>query len=391
MDDERTAPELIRPDADDLRQIDTEVADVTEVQRRIRERHPDLKCLDRAAHQYQIAGSKVVLRMASQLPDGFAGVGVFGPGTEHLGVGRISTSMNTPHVETIPDLLGFRASFVTAAGRQVDFIAVSSPELPFDNRQDVMRFLRATADAAGPSPIVPSPVAAGAVLMRESLTRSMGFAKAKRTLALIAQHSERTASAGTAYQSYWTGIVEINRTLGKFTLVPVTAADGLCPVHPGERYLTRDWARRQSSADIAFGLYWISYLDGQRTSLEHFTQPWSEAHKRLIGHVIFPRIDATTRDARLWAALAEEMGCNPGNWVCDARDSVREPSTEFGLARMAAYTRSTRGRDALALDTYRSALQTGRIGDELAGELTRRVARKDRLRHIDQAPKCCLS
>src|SRR5262245_24161452 len=98
-----TAPELFRPGADDVRRIDAEVADVSEVQRRIGERHPDLKCLDRVAHQYQIAGSKVVLRVASQLPEGFAGVGLFVPGTEHFGVGRVSTSLNTPHVETIPD------------------------------------------------------------------------------------------------------------------------------------------------------------------------------------------------------------------------------------------------------------------------------------------------
>ena len=390
MNREGPAPELLRPDAEDLRRIDADVVEVSEIQRRIRERHPDLKNPDRAAHQYQIAGSTVVLRVASQLPEGFAGVGLFLPGTEHFGVGRVSTSMNTPHVETIPDFLGLRASFVTAAGQQVDFIAVSSPMLPFDDRQDVMRFLRATADAAGPSPIVPSPLAAGQVLMRESLIKSMGFARAERTLALIAQQSERAASAGTAYQSYWTGVVEINGTLGKFTLVPLIPANGLCPAHPGERYLTRDWARRQSSGDIAFGLHWISYLDERRTSLEHFTQPWSEAHKRSVGHLIFPRADATTRDARLWAALAAEMGANPGNWISDARDSVREPSTEFGLARKAAYVRSTQGRNALALDAYRTALQTGRIGDELAAELTRRVERKRQLRHVDQAPKCVL-
>jgi hypothetical protein len=391
MNHEGTAPELFRPGAEDLRRIDAEVAEVSDLQRRIRERHPDLKCLDRAAHQYQIAGSKVVLRVASQLPEGFAGVGLFVPGAEHFGVGRVSTSLNTPHVETIPDFLGLRASFVTATTQQqVDFIAVSSPALPFDNRHDVMRFLRATADAAGPSPIVPSPLAAGEVLMRESLTKSMGFAKTERTLKLIAQQSERTASSGTAYQSYWTGVVEINGTLGKFMLVPLTSANCFCPMHPGERYLTRDWARRQSSGDIAFRLHWISYLDERRTSLEHFTQSWSEAHKRSVGRLIFPRIDATTKDARLWAALAGEMGSNPGNWICDAHDSVREPSTEFGLARKAAYERSTRGRDALALDAYRTALQTGRIGDDLAAELTRRVERKRQLRHIDQAPKCFL-
>jgi hypothetical protein len=290
-----------------------------------------------------------------------------------------------PHVETMRDFLGLRASFVTAAGRQVDFIALSNPALPGDDRQAGMRFLRATADAAGPSPIVASPVAPGQALMRESLIRSMGVARAERMLALIAQQSERTASAGTAYQSYWTGVVEVSGTLGKFTLVPITSPNCLCPMHPGERYLTRDWARRQSSGDVAFAVFWISYLDEQRTSLEHFTQPWSEGHRRIVGHLIFPRTDPNTNEARLWTALAVEMRSNPGNWVSDARDSVREPSTEFGLLRKLAYERSTGGRDALALDVYRTALQTGRIGDELAAELARRVERKRQLGHVDRA------
>ena len=390
MNREGPAPELFRPGAEDLRRADAETAEISEFQHRLRERHPDLKCVDRVAHQYQIAGSKVVLRVASQLPEGFAHVGLFVPGAEHFGVGRISTGLGTPHVETLPDFLGLRASFVTAAGRQVDFIALSTPALPGDDRLAGMHFLRATADAAGPDTISPSPLAPGHRLMRESLIKSRGIARAARMLALIAQKGEHTASAGTAYQSYWTGVVEISGTLGKFTLVPVSSANSLRAMHPGERYLTRDWARRQSSGDIAFGLYWISYVDERRTSLEDNTQSWSETHKRLVGHLIFPRTDMTTNDARLWAALAAEMGADPGNWVCDARDSVREPSTEVGLLRKLAYERSNRERDALPLEGYRTALQTGRIGEELAAELTRRVERKRQLRHIDQAPKSSL-
>ena len=390
MNREGTAPELFRPGAEELRRVDAEVAEINDLQRRIRERHPDLKCVDRVAHQYQIAGSKVLLRVATQLPDGFARVGLFVAGAEHCGVGRISTGLGMPHVETMPDFIGLRASFVTTAGRQVDFIALSNPSLPGDDRLAGMHFLRATADAAGPDSISPSPVAPGHRLMRESLIKSRGIARAERMLALIAQKGAQTASAGTAYQSYWTGVVEISRTLGKFTLVPLTSANCLRAMHPGERYLTRDWARRQSSADVAFGLYWISYLDARRTSVEDNTQPWSETHKELVGHLIFPRTDMTTNDARLWSALAAEMGADPGNWVCDAHDSVREPSTEVGLLRKLAYERSNRERNALPPEAYRTALQTGRIGEELAAELTRRLERKRQLGHIDQAPKSSL-
>jgi hypothetical protein len=378
---------LFRPGADDLLRIAVDVAEVNTIQRQLRDRHPGLKCLDRAAHEYQVAGSKVLLRVANRLPDRFSGVGLFVPGAEHVGVGRVSTSLGTPHGENVPDFLGLRASFLTALGQPVDFLAVSSPALPVDNRLDGMHFLRATADAAGAGPIASGPLAVDYALMRASLTRSMGVGKAEKTLGLIAQQSARTARSGTAYQSYWTGVVEVNGALGRFRLTPLNSWNGFHSLHSGARYLTTDWARRQASGDIVFGMYWICYLDESRTSLERFTQPWVESHKSTVGHLLFPQTVQTTEEARLWAALAAEMAANPGNWVCDATDSVREPSTEFGLVRKLAYARSARERDALSLDAYRAALQRGRIDHELAAELKRRTERKRRLHHIDRAPE----
>ena len=391
MTDARTIHPLFRPSADDLRRIAADVAEVSAIQRQLRDRHPGLKCLDRAAHQYQVVGSKVLLRVANQLPDGFSSVGLFVPGAEHIGVGRVSASLGTPHVETIPDFLGLRTSFLTALGQPVDFLGVSSPALPVDNRLDGMHFLRATADGARASPIVPGLLAADQALMRASLTRSMGVGKAEKTLALIADQSARTASFGTAYQSYWTGVVEVSGTLGRFTLTPLNSPNCSRSLHSAEHYLTTDWARRQASGDIAFEMYWICYLDERRTPLERFTQPWVESHKSIVGHLLFPRTAPTTEEARLWAALAAEMAGNPGNWVCDATNSVREPSTEFGLVRKFAYERSARGRDALSLDAYRAVLQTGRIDHELAVVLKKRMERKRSLGHIDRAPECFLA
>lgn len=379
---------LFRPGTDDLRRIAADVAEVSAIQHQLRDRHSGLKCLDRAAHEYQVAGSNVLLRVADRLPDGFSGVGLFVPGTEHIGVGRISTSLGTPHVESIPDFLGLRASFLTALGQPVDFLGVSSPVLPVDNRLDGMHFLRATADAAGPRSVGSAPLAVDHALMRASLTRSMGAGKAEKTLALIAQLSARTALPGTAYQSYWTGVVEVSGTLGRFTLTPLPSSNSVHSWGSREHYLTIDWAERQASGDVVFEIYWIRYLDEIRTSLEHFTQPWSEGHKSIVGHLVFPQTAPRTAEAGLWAALAAEMAANPGNWVCDAADSVREPSTEFGLTRKLAYERSARGRDALSLDAYRAALQAGRIDDRLAAELERRTERKRRLGHIDRATGC---
>ena len=51
MKDEGTAQSLFRAGADDLRRIDANVAEFSEIQRQLRDRHPDLKCLDRVAHQ----------------------------------------------------------------------------------------------------------------------------------------------------------------------------------------------------------------------------------------------------------------------------------------------------------------------------------------------------
>lgn len=388
MTDEGTAQPLLRPGPDDLRRLDADVAEISEIQRQLRERHPELKCLDRVAHQYQIAGSKVLLRVATELPEGFSGIGLFVPGIEHAGIGRLSTGLGTPHIESNPDFLGLRASFLTASGRRVDFLAFNNPTSPSDNHRDLMQVLKGTADAASARPPVPSYLAAGQARMKATLVKRMGPVAAEKTMAHIAEQSARTARSSTAYQSYWTGVVEVNGILGKFRLTPITHENFERLLYPGERYLTQDWARRQSSRDITFSIHWISYLDECRTSLEHLTEAWLETHKRLVGQLVFPRTDARSDDAKLWAALAGEMGANPGNWISNACDSVREPSTEFGLARKFAYERSARGRNALSLDAFRTALETGRIDDELAAELRRRMEQKRRLGHVDRAPRC---
>lgn len=386
MKNEGIAPPLFRAGADDLRRIDSEVAEIGAIQRQLRDLHPDLKCLDRVAHQYQIAGSKVFLRVAMEIPEGFSGVGLFVPGIEHVGIGRLSTGLGTPHIETNPDFLGLRASFLTASGKRVDFLAFNNPTSPCDNHGDLMHVLQATADAAGSHSAVPSNLATVHARMKATLVKRMEPAKSEAIMAHIAKQSARTAHSSTAYQPYWTGVVEVNGTLGKFTLTPITDENFERLMYPGERYLTQDWVKRQSSRDITFCIYWISYLDERRTPLERLTRPWVENHKRFVGQLVFPRADARSNEAKLWAALAGEMGANPANWVSEAHGAVREPSTEFGLARKFAYDRSAQGRDALPLDAFRKALESGTIDAQLAAELRRRIERKRQLHHVDRAP-----
>ena len=84
--------------------------------------------------------------------------------------------------------------------------------------------------------------------------------------------------------------------------------------------------------------------------------------------------------------LAAEMGANPGHWVHDRGDTVREPTTEFGIARKIAYRNSQEGRDVLPEASYAQVFRTGTIDAALAEELQRRRARKQGVGHIDAAP-----
>ena len=87
-----------------------------------------------------------------------------------------------------------------------------------------------------------------------------------------------------------------------------------------------------------------------------------------------------------WAALAAEMGANPGNWVHDRENGVGEPATEFACARKIAYRRSQEGRDALPEAFYAAVFETGEIDDALAAALDARRAEKRKAGHVDAAP-----
>ena len=117
--------------------------------------HPRLKVPDRVAHQYQVAGGKVLLRIEQTLPENFVGVGLFEPGAQYIGIGRISTGLGCPHLETDPDFLGLMVAFQHhAAEQRVDFITINDPTSPTDIHPQFIKLLDATADAAGAKPVV---------------------------------------------------------------------------------------------------------------------------------------------------------------------------------------------------------------------------------------------
>ena len=146
---------------------------------------------------------------------------------------------------------------------------------------------------------------------------------------------------------------------------------GRTPTH-----LTDDWRARQSQGPLEFQLYWIPFVGDTQTPLASLTTAWTEAQKVMVGTVVFPRIDQTTRESRLTAFLVSEMGANQGNW--QETDGVQPPlpATRFTAARFLAYRESQKGRGALPDDAYASFFDGGEIGHDLARELVRRYEEK---------------
>lgn len=382
-----------RPTQRDLDRIADDVAAISTIQQTLLENHPDLTSLDRVAHQYQIAGGRADLTIAGTLPDHLTGVGLFEPGSTHVGIARISTGLGCPHLETDPDFLGLSVAFQTGDGVRVDFLTINHPAAPTDTHKDFVSLLKATADGAGAEPPFGSGVGdldlldllASNTALTRSLIASLGIKRGGGTALHVLGQTLRTAKSSTAYQSYWTGAVEVGGQVGKVVFVPVKDDNPLRSLKPGERHLTEDWRTRQASGSLDFDVYWLPFVDEASTPLAELTEAWQENPQR-IGILSFPQIDWQSQEARHWAALAAEIGANPGNWVRDTANSIPEPATEFSCARKLAYQLSQAGRDALPEELYASVFQSGQITESLAEELERRRHIKKTGRHIDSAP-----
>jgi len=383
-----------RPNNKELKDIEEDVSEIGEIQQKLLDNHRNLHFLDRVAHQYQIAGGKVIFKVADELPAKLQGIGLFEAGAEYIGIGRISTGLGTPHLETDPDFLGIMVAFQTKNGHRVDFLAINDPTAPTDNHRDFMDVLHATAEAAGAElPVVGDwgerdigNLIAAQKELADTLKDRMGWIKAGMTLMHISKQSLRTLRSRTAYQNYWTGIVEAGDTAGKFTMVPTKDEDRFPGLRPGERHLSEEWKKRQEEGAVEFLLYWIPYLNEDKTPTRDLTDRWEEEHKQLVGIIKFPKTILDSEEAKMWAILASEMGANPGNWVHNKENTIKEPATEFEVARKIAYQKSQEGRDALAPHLYRSVFDTGQISSDLAQELTKRRMEKEKAGHVSWAP-----
>jgi hypothetical protein len=141
---------LFEPTPEAIAALERVIDEIPAIQDVLVANHKQLQARDRAAHQQQIAGGKVTLTIASQLPPELAGLGVFLPdGGPYLGIGRISTGLGCPHLQTDPDFLGIMLAFQTSEGHRTDFIGINDPTAPTNSVADFMALLKATADAAG--------------------------------------------------------------------------------------------------------------------------------------------------------------------------------------------------------------------------------------------------
>jgi len=364
---------------EDIDRITADVAAIPQLQQELlTNAAATMKVPDRVAHQYQIAGGRVALKIAAELPASLEGVGLFKPAAEYIGIGRISTGMGCPHHETAPDFLGLRLAFMTDRGRRVDFIGLNDPAAPTDTPAEFMKLLAATAVAAGRGPLA-SIAAVGA-----NLIRGAGPLDGAKIFAHVTKQTARTALSSTAYQTYWTGIVEAEGTLGKCVLAPASDDNGLRGLTAGASYLTQEWCARQAKGPVEFHVYWVPFLDEERTPTMTLTRAWQE-ERHLIALATFPALDDRNEEVVLWSVLASEMGSNPGNWVRNRADSIPLPETEFGLARGIAYEKSQQGRGVLLEPEYREVFSRGEIGARLAAELRRRRAAKRAAGHVDAA------
>lgn len=346
--------------------LDALAAEIPGIQRTLTANHPQLTEADRGAHQQQLAASKVALSVADDLPAALDGLGLFVRGASHVGIGRISTGLGCPHAETDADFLGLMVAFRTAEGRRVDFITINDPTSPTDTPEEFIALLKATADAAGSSGLFATQAQLLGSLIRHAGTRAPAIALH------VTGQTLRTVRSRSAYQQYWTGVVRARDVLGKFTFVPAAPAAPGHDLGRGPRHLTDDWRARQSAGDLVFQLFWMPFVSERQTPLADLTSPWTDTGKVRVGTVTFPRLDPDSRDFKLTAILAGEMGANQGHWQ-ETPDGVEGlPATRFTAARALAYRASQRSRNALADEKYEAFFDRGEIGVELAAELIRR-------------------
>jgi hypothetical protein len=369
---------IFNPTLEETRALEALIAAIPQIQDRLVDNHPLLTRPDRGAHQQQLGAGKVLLTLERTLPPALDGLGLFthdgSVGPHFVGIGRMSTGLGCPHAETDPDFLGLMVAFQAKSGRRIDFITINDPTSPTDTPEEFIALLHATADAAAAQGLL-----ANQARLLLSLTRHAGL-RAATIAAHVTGQTHRTVRSSSAYQQYWTGIVRARDTLGKFTFIPTTRVEQTAFGRSAKQF-TDDWRARHAAGPLAFELHWIPFLDERRTPVDDLTTAWSDEHKVKVATVAFPKTDPESRDAKMVALLASELGANPGNWQETDHSAEGElPATRFTAARFLAYRLSQQHRRALPEDSYRSFFEKGDISAALATTLIARYKEKQAAR-----------
>ena len=368
---------FFNPTAEETRALEALIAEIPRIQDKLVANHGQLTSPDRGAHQQQLAGGKVLLTLERSLPPALAGLGVFehdgSAGPHFIGIGRMSTGLGCPHAETDPDFLGLMVAFQARSGQRMDFVTINDPTSPTDTPEEFIALLQATADASGAQGLL-----ANQARLLLSLARHAGI-RAAPIAAHVTSQTRRTVRSSSAYQQYWTGIVRARDTFGKFTFVPVDP-----PAQTGHgrspKQFTEDWRTRTAAGPLTFELHWIPFVSDRETPLDDLTRAWQDEQQVRVGTVVFPQT-TESRESKLIALLASELGANPGNWQETTDPSAGKlPSTRFTAARFLAYRLSQQHRRALPDESYRSFFAKGEISDTLATTLIARYKEKQAAR-----------
>ncbi len=146
------------------------------------------------------------------------------------------------------------------------------------------------------------------------------------------------------------------------------------------KQFTEDWRTRTAAGPLAFELHWIPFVSDRETPLDDLTRAWQDEQQVRVGTVVFPQT-TESRESKLIALLASELGANPGNWQETTDPAAGKlPSTRFTAARFLAYRLSQQHRRALPDESYRSFFAKGEISDTLATTLIARYKEKQAAR-----------
>ncbi len=183
------------PAPEERRALEQIANQIPDVQQKLVRNHPQLTTADRAAHQMQLAGSKVVLTVADTLPAELDGLGIFQRSSQpRIGIGRMSTGLGCPHAETNADFLGLMVAFRTNEGRRVDFVTINDPTSPTDTPEEFLALLKATADSASADDQLGSQALLLAGLARHARLRAPAIALH------VTGQTFRTVRSSSAYQ-----------------------------------------------------------------------------------------------------------------------------------------------------------------------------------------------